>query len=314
VIAAGVFCDFVSVSFSQDSSRCVIEGLAPLLDAAGFVSVDEGPSVLAAWRPFVGGEPGVGRVGVSRRYRVAVCSVSGTALHALRSAGLLGHVFGVLGAVPHRVTRLDATLEVADDGPAVVAAVAARARAGSIALSRKSLGSGDVFEFRSLDASGRLTGTVYLGSRQAEVRGVVYDKRHERICKGAADPGPLVRYEVRVSSRFGPTLRDAYDPVALFWHFASGGLLPRPSGVKLWVSQSEGFTMPEPISLEPAQLMQRKLDHSPDVVRLIELAKACGPGGLDLLFSRLRKLAVGVAPAVLSGRPSGAEVAQRPSA
>jgi hypothetical protein len=36
-------------------------------------------------------------------------------------------------------------------------------------------------------------------------------------------------------------------------------------------------------------LLDRKLDNSPDVDRLLDLAAACGPYGFDLLAKRLRR-------------------------
>src|SRR5450830_1701966 len=46
----------------------------------------------------------------------------------------------------------------------------------------------------------------------------VYDKREERVSRGFADPGPLVRVELVVSG-VGATLRDVSDPSALFYHY-----------------------------------------------------------------------------------------------
>jgi len=56
----------------------------------------------------------------------------------------------------------------------------------------------------------------------------------------------------------------------------------------------------------PAELMARKLETSPDVRRLLELAAECGPGGVELLVRRIRGLAERQG-AGAPGRPLAAE-------
>jgi hypothetical protein len=75
----------------------------------------------------------------------------------------------------------------------------------------------------------------------------------------------------------------------LFWHYAGRSLLPRPDGVQAWAPHAEGFALPDRPEFTPAQLLDRKLDNSPDVDRLLDLAAACGPYGFDLLAKRLRR-------------------------
>ena len=78
--------------------------------------------------------------------------------------------------------------------PAVVAAVKMAALSGSLSLTRKSLQPSHCRYLGGIDVDGHETGTVYLGKRQnADVWAKVYDKRHERLSRGFADPGSLLR-------------------------------------------------------------------------------------------------------------------------
>jgi hypothetical protein len=166
-----------------------------------------------------------------------------------------------------------------------------------VALSRKAVSTLDVATHLSLDDRGVETGSVYFGRHTAEVRAVVYDKRWQMLDVYKKEIGARTRYEVRVSGKFGATLADAWAPASLFWHFASPDLLCAPAGTMPWSSHAEGFTLPPRTDLTAAELMQRRLDTSPDVARLLMLAEQCGPHGIDLLCARLRKLAAAAATA-----------------
>lgn len=296
------FCDFLSVTSPASYLDDLRRSLQPIVDAAGCdITRDEHGDGVTFGLPN-------GTIALRTKFRVAMCSASGAALAHLRALNLYGDYLRVLASVPHRVTRIDCTVETPVAAPPVVARIAARAREGFIALSRKAVKPESVVTYLSQDARGELTGTLYLGLPSAEVRGVVYDKRHERESKMFPDPGPLLRYEIRVKGNFNPTLRDAYEPAALFYHFAAPDLLPRPASVQDWSPHAEGFTLEKQNDFTAAQLMARKLDASADVARLIQLAIDCGPGGLPLLLSRITKLydAARLAP---PGGPQGHEAA-----
>ncbi len=278
------FCDFVSVTTPLGCGSDLLTAIRPVMDMAGSDVVHDKSGEGVLFRC------GSGTVRYQHRFSVAMVGASGGVLSALRSVGLLDEFLFAVSTVPHRVTRLDATLDFAEAAPPVIAALAARARGAGVSLSRKSVPATDVQTHLALDARGALTGSVYLGSAQAEVRGVVYDKRHERESKWMADPGPLLRYEIRVRSGFYPSLRDASAPSAMFYHFASPDLVPAPLGVPQWVPGGVGFALEKRMEFTPAELMARKLDASTDVQRLVELAHACGPGGPALLLRRLSQL------------------------
>jgi hypothetical protein len=156
-------------------------------------------------------------------------------------------------------------------------------------LSRKKVPARNVLTFLSLDIDGVLSGSVYIGGKSAERRLVVYDKRKERLDKDRPDPGPMLRYEVRVKSQVGATLHDAYDPTNLFYHVAAPGVLPVPPGVAPWEPHAEGFTLDSPTDITAFQKMQRLVDNSADVARLVKLCGEMGPGGFDALVRTLAR-------------------------
>jgi hypothetical protein len=274
--------------------------LVPVIDAAGgYLDTQTADSTLYRLD--------LGTIRAAPTHGVFSVSASGVAMSRLRSCGVDGEFLATLGTFPHRVTGLHATLELAQDASRVVADVAAKGRAGLIALSRKSVPPSHVMTHLGLDAFGALSGTVYIGSPKAEVRAAVYDKRKERMDKGHDDPGPLLRYEVRCRSKLGATLRDAYEPERLFYHFASPDLLPLPQGVQAWSPFGEGFALEKRKVFTPAELLERRLEASADVRRLLDLADECGPHGFDYLVSKLRRLAA-------SRLPGPASPAERPKA
>lgn len=293
------FCDWLSTSHPRDAAHEVRAGLQQYLDAFGFQ------------QEFADGKSSLHRAGHHStlkqytRHGVHIVSMSGKSCSYLRSLNAWGDVLAVLGSVPHRVTMLHATIDRAEHGPTAVAAVLERARLGEISFTRKSISAQDVRALLGTDQRGEVTGTVYIGAKHADAQGVVYDKRHERERAGEWVEECITRYELRLRSGVGVTLHDAYDPTEVFWHHAGRSLLSLPDGVQPWVPRAEGFTMPPRLTFTPAELMDRKLDASADVARLLELAAECGPHGIDLLCSRLRHRhdARPIAP----GQPQAAE-------
>ena len=72
----------------------------------------------------------------------------------------------------------------------------------------------------------------------------VYDKRHERLSRGFADPGSLLRVEVALQSDVGVTLRDVHQPADVFFQYAGKSLVAVPDGFAGWESHAEGFVLP----------------------------------------------------------------------
>jgi hypothetical protein len=246
---------------------------------------------------------------VSSRARVNIIYASGQFLAHLRSQNLYAPYVSALSLEPHRVTRLDATLDVVAEAPPIIAALAALGRAEKIALSRKVIKRGDVktvYGCAEYDPS-ILTGSVYLGDKStAKIHLLCYDKRHERMQKQFPDPGPLVRYELVVRSEMGPTLRDACDPTEMFYHFVAPDILARPVGVASWVPHAEGFALEKLTLRTPMEKMFALLDTSPDVARLLQFAADAGPGGMRLLSARLERMAVKLEPTPVPFTGTGA--------
>jgi hypothetical protein len=282
------FCDWLSCSFPLGDLETVRERLLPVLDLVPCEHLLDRSTAVPSWtyRP-VGG--GVIRLG--RQHQVGVLSASGGALPVLRSLGAYGPYLMAIGAGPHRVTRLDATVDIATDAPRVITSLAERARRGYMRVSRKAIPAAVVVTKLGLDARGALTGSVYLGSRFARVQPLVYDKRHEQECRGLPDPGPWLRYELKFKGGADPglSLRDAWEPGPLFWHYASPDLLQAPEGVIPWTPYGEGFKVETGPELPPGARLKRMVEDSPAVDRLVQLAHECGPGGPALLRALLER-------------------------
>jgi hypothetical protein len=276
----------------------VWDGLRPdlsaELDFVGMsVEVDEPRSVL--WRGTSGGTVKANRMG-----KVWAVGCSGSVCTALRAVHRFNAYLSAIGTRPHRVTRLDATIDLKVDAAPVVAELTRAGRAGELSLTRKKIKPADVLSFTGTRFDGAVTGTVYLGTRRADARMVVYDKQHERISRKLVDVGPLTRYELRLKAGAGVTLRDASQPAAVFWHYASPEFLPAPPDAPEWVAGGSGYDLPPSVPLLASERLLRKLEGSPEVAALLALAFACGPYGVELLISHLRQRAggAGVSPAV----------------
>ena len=132
------------------------------------------------------------------------------------------------------------------------------------------------------------TGMLYLGGRKAEVRAAVYDKRNERLDRGFPDPGPTLRAELRLSGKMGITLRDLVSCDPCYWHYM-GNLFPRPSGVPLWVPNDSDYKLEPAMPLEPYELLRRRVETSPDIAHILDIASRLGPHGYETLLMLLER-------------------------
>lgn len=279
------FCDYLAVTVANDDWPAVREGIEPALDMIGAsLEFDSERSVL--WRA---GERGT--VKAQRYGPVTSIGASGSVLAGLRAREIFEGYLAALAGVQHRVTRLDAAHDRKEPTAPVIATIVEKAHSpDGLSLTRKRLLPRHVTRLVSRGVDGLDTGTCYLGSRSAEVRACVYDKRQERLDRGLSDVGPLTRYELRVKSGVGATLRDAADPTAIFWHFMSPGVLPRPEGVASWEAHGEGFEVEWPDVPLPAARLRRRLESSPEVRSLLRLASEAGPRGFEFMVGELAKL------------------------
>lgn len=307
---SAVFCDKLDVTVPVEH-RDLLDRLRPFLDVAGFAVDWDGDSrlVLRASND--------GTVVWAKRFGVMCLGVSGAACAALRSSGQWLGFLAEIGSTPHRVTRLDATLDVVAHAPPEVGRVRRLGAKGKLKLTRKSVKPEHVESHLSLcSLASTETGTVYVGSKLADVRLVVYDKRHERFKATGVDVGPLTRYELRLRSGACVTLRDVAEPAAVFWHHMGRGTLSAPADVPAWSSEAEGYQLARVEAPSAFQRLTARVESSGEVLALAKLAAELGPYGVEVLISEIRKVAgrsdpsMGTRPVPRALRASGEVVHQ----
>jgi hypothetical protein len=220
------------------------------------------------------------------RQSVAWVEFSGVALETLRAGELFVEVLHLLGSTPHRVTRLDATLDRDVPSAGILADLYERSAAGEVSLTRKAA---YPRKYLAPGLDGRDTGTIYLGKPTAKVRARVYDKQHERWQRAGEVQGPRTRWECTVRGDMGVSLRDAWDPAPVFWHYMAPDVLTAPDGVPAWEPAGEGYQLEQPAPRDPLNLLERRIE-SLDLDDLMAQAAAV-PGGVELVLHAVRKRA-----------------------
>ncbi|AXH78613.1 MAG: isomerase [Circular genetic element sp.] len=274
-LVSDVFCDWLDVTCSPESSF--------IADLRLFCDVNLWPVAYADHeRILIAVGHGKLVLDIKKRYHRA--SASGSVLALLRTTGLLKPFLALLGRVPHRVTRLDAAVDVAVDGPVVLRTLEARYPMDRVSLSRKSLGVVRMYSARESD--GQLTGTWYVGHRSsARVTARVYDKQAEILSRTGLDSPPLTRYELTFKKDLGCTLRDCLMPASLFYEYASGKLLAPPRAIPAWVPNKDSDWSSVPVDLAlPYEVFCQRVERSPEIARLVELAAEFGPVGRPVLI------------------------------
>jgi len=278
-----VICDWLDVTTHPDSG--LSDSVLGFVSGIGvdFIGSDNSLSVRFP-------EGGVLRVDKKSSY--SRISASGSVLAYLRMQNKFNDYLDLLGSVPHKVTRLDAAYDTDEDGAKVFSRLKRKYREKPVMLTRQGLKANFVSEFREVD--GKETGSFYAGHRtKSGVTGCVYDKALEILQRtGATDGLPRSRYELRVRSSIGPTLRDAAEPDKLFWHFMSPALIRKPKGFKIdsWVSGwGGGWTSDKPSPPDPAGSIRYLLEASLVFERLEVLADDLGPNGRQYLRRQLNK-------------------------
>ena len=223
-----------------------------------------------------------GKVFLDRSKRFCRVSVSGGVLKFLRSVGQFHDLLSVMGSEPHKVTRLDVACDYAVDTPRVLDWLDTKYPDDRVQLQRKAI---KVTRLLSRREDGELTGTWYAGHRSnARVTARVYDKQHEALEQRGETLPPRTRVELTFRKDHGCTLRDAAMPVSLYYQFASPALVERPVDAPEWVSHAEGWEGTPPDTKLPYEVFKRRLETSPELARLAELANQMGPGARALLI------------------------------
>lgn len=283
------FADYLNVTSPSEYGDEIKARLLPVIESLGPFTETEGGVYRLMDEKL---RPTRGTFKFGKRGKVVIVSASGGALQSLRAYGVYGTYLAELAAFPHRVSMLHATQDyLAPSPPAVIAAVRDAGFSESLMLTRKRILKAHVNALLGSNIHGEITGTVYLGNRaNADVWAKVYDKQHERVSKGLTDPGPVVRVEVAVQSDVGATLRDAYDPHDLFFNFAGKSLVEVPAGFLGWVPSGEGYALGERQEILPLDRLDRLLDYSLDLGKLVSVAvEAYGEKAGDVLSRLIQK-------------------------
>lgn len=275
-----IFCDWLDVTYAPDCAP--FPSVNRLLLDAGF-DAESKDRVSFVYRH----GPAVVTFGPSRGSMRA--SFSGAACRLLRGLQLWDNCLSELASVPHRVTRVDAALDLAMDGAELVDAMRQRYPSGQVNLSRKAVSTSVLLAVRPSD--GRETGTWYAGRHtRARFTARVYDKAWEALQKRGEHLPPTARVEVTAAGGdSGATLRDAAMPAALFWHIASPCLLRAPEGSPVWTpNQDLGWTAP-PRAFDPAEVLRRRVESMAMLDALALVADEMGPKGRDYLLHLLKQ-------------------------
>lgn len=281
-----VFCDYLDVTYGP--TDCPYPELNQLLLGLG-LKVDFSDNVVRQYSvPLVGPEAS-GTLRVEHRSSWAKVSASGAICAFLRASGAWSEYLSVLSGSPHRISRLDAALDLAMDGADLVDAMRRRYADGTVSLGRKAIPTSCLLGVR---ADGRESGTWYAGQRtRARVTARVYDKAFQMLSKYGCVLPPTGRVEITI--REGATLRDAAEPAACFWHVAAPAILAAPEDVPMWRPNADiGWTGPHR-EFDPAALLRRRVETMAELDALLDVADLMGSEGRSYLLSLITRRCAG---------------------
>lgn len=279
------FCDWLDVTFSPEAFSFE-EFCSGMVDIYPYLSEiktkDETVHLFSLT---------TGTLQVSFKKTFIRLSLSGGALLALRAADAFLPLLGWMSDWPHRVTRIDVSMDSAKSGSHVVADLWNRYKDG-VSIGQRPLQTSTI---TAVDDRKRTTGTFYAGYKSKATRTFkVYDKRWEAFCKTGAALADRTRYEFTMrggksKTNAQPSLKDAAMPLALFWDMASS-ILKAPSGVPVWEDTSmTPWTYERPEGLTVWQKLVALLETSPDIARAYKYADELGDPGLQLVIRAITK-------------------------
>lgn len=261
------FADFVNITVANDDADALLAGLMPLLDIYGCLQVAEGVFSLPNKS---------GTLVLRKRQAITTFSTSGQFLTNLRANNMLDQYLTVYSDYQHNVSMLHATADYGVDAPAALKEIYDLATSGQFYLSRKAMNPNHVTKFMGLNSDGVETGTVNLGYKQNyDIWAKAYDKRHERLQKGFADCGEMLRIEIAIQTDVGATLRDVSNPHDIFYQYASKSLVIAPKGFAGWQSHAGGLSIERKANdLTTWERIKGIIENSNDFKRVIDLAIA----------------------------------------
>lgn len=276
---AHVFCDWLDVTYAPDD--CPYPELNTLLLACGFL-VSRDRSGKCAYVP-----PNKrGTVVVLHSKRFAKISISGASCGFLRSSGYWLDTLAVLASSPHKVTRVDAAIDLPLDAAPFIRKLCKRYPDGWANLSRKAQRITRVVSTRS---DGQESGTWYVGHSDSGNQSLrVYDKSLQMLDRYGEVIPTTTRIEVTASRHKGATLRDAETPAALFWSIAAPTVLKAPEGIPMWTPNSDTHWLASPRSFVPAEILKRRIENSAELDAFLMLADSVGPYGREYMLRLLR--------------------------
>ncbi len=283
---SSVFCDWLDITQSPDDN-CYPEWQVFMGSASGNLFGDNA-------RGYYQFPDGVAQYQCAKRF--VRLSHSGGALRHIRAAGLFQNLLALLAERPHRVTRLDAALDLSADASGYIAGLRSRYPSGRVSLGRKSLSVTTILRTRD---DGQESGSYYVGQRNCAARAIakVYDKSLEQWEKRGIAMPPTTRIEVTARKDFGATLRDAAEPARLFWHLAGGVLADPPLDIEPWESGWGGsWSCASDFAIDVPARLSRLVSESGELSALISLADSLGDHGRGYLYGLLgTRLGIGSA-------------------
>lgn len=275
-----VFADWLSVTCSPESS--FMDSVQYALDSMGgaIISIDKAYTYSL----------GNGTVRLQRTPHFHSVSISGGSLSRIRELRKLEYLLSCISEVPHSITRLDVAIDTAQDGADVIDYYHKRFSKSSRypKLSRKTVEPSYMLNRRASDD--RMTGTVYIGhTRGTKVSARIYDKQAELLQKTGAQVPLTTRYELTVRKDMQPSLRDVFQPSAIFWHYMGKTLIKAPYDVPTWEhgwGGSWNMQVEKPLVY---QVLKSKIQDNPELQRIFELADSMSPDGRDIAINMIRR-------------------------
>ena len=271
--ALQVFCDYLATTHPVEDSPTAAASL--WLQDKGFYLRPSGQSrVWNYYSPKSDDYPS-GLARVEERHQFHRLSLSGAALTYLRAHDLFAEWISLLASYRHRVTRLDAAVDLPVDAPPLLDALH-RQYPETVNLGRKGVPISRMLQTRH---DGDQTGTWYAGHHTKARRTLrVYDKQWERLCRDGSFLPPTTRVEATVKE--GASLRDAYAPAAIFWDVVSPSILQAPANAPAWSNNSDIGSWSAPARPPVDQVsVERRVENSEEIGALLEYSKRAGSQG-----------------------------------
>jgi hypothetical protein len=272
------FCDYLNVTCHPENSF-----VADALEFLDFIScpvayADEERTIV---------EVGFGKIVIDKKAKFHSISASGSSLAHLRSSCLFSDYLSVLASVPHKVTRLDAAIDIGVDAPLYLRMLEKKYPDDRVKFTRKAVKVSRLYSARESD--GKQSGSWYAGNYgKARLTAKVYDKQLEALDKRGESLPPTTRIELTFAKDFGCSLKDASMPASLFFTH-SKPILDHETDHPVWESHSDGWVGTPPDTKLDWQIYQRRLQNSPEIAALTALAARLGDTGKQLIMRDFEK-------------------------